>query len=71
MAKQWRTDGDARGALLKDPEAGVAAIATGIGSLSYGELAGERMKLGLCCTTPRRSTTASPTTRITRTTTTW
>jgi putative iron-regulated protein len=47
MAKQWRADGDARGTLLKDPDAGVTAIATGIGSLSYGELAGERMKLGL------------------------
>lgn len=47
MAKQWRADGDARSTLLKDADAGVAAIATGIGSLSYGELAGERMKLGL------------------------
>ena len=28
-------------------EAGLAAILTGLGSLSYGELAGERMKLGL------------------------
>jgi putative iron-regulated protein len=47
MARQWRADGEARSALLKDADAGVAAIATGIGSLSYGELAGERMKLGL------------------------
>jgi putative iron-regulated protein len=30
-----------------DPKAGVAAMLTGLGSLSYGELAGERMKLGL------------------------
>ena len=28
-------------------EAGLTAILTGLGSLSYGELAGERMKLGL------------------------
>ena len=30
-----------------DPARGVSAIFTGLGSLSYGELAGERMKLGL------------------------
>lgn len=30
-----------------DPKAGLTAILTGMGSLSYGELAGERMKLGL------------------------
>jgi putative iron-regulated protein len=47
MAKQWRADGEARETLLKDVDVGVATIATGIGSLSYGELAGERMKLGL------------------------
>ena len=29
------------------PKAGLGAILTGMGSLSYGELAGERMKLGL------------------------
>ena len=39
--------GAARAALLADPNAGLAAILTGMGSLSYGELAGERMKLGL------------------------
>ena len=33
---------------MKDPGgAGLTAIMTGMGSLSYGELAGERMKLGL------------------------
>jgi len=47
MAAQWRADGEARATLLADPDKGVAAIATGLGSLSYGELAGERMKLGL------------------------
>src|SRR5688572_16977656 len=48
MAANWRTDGAARKALLDgDPKAGISAILTGMGSLSYGELAGERMKLGL------------------------
>lgn len=47
MAAQWGTEGAARGAVMKDPSAGVTAIFTGLGSLSYGELAGERMKLGL------------------------
>ncbi len=47
MAKQWAKDGEARKALLADPKAGIAAIVTGLGSLAYGELAGERMKLGL------------------------
>jgi len=48
MAKQWGKDGSARLALLKDPNvSGLSAIFTGLGSLAYGELAGERMKLGL------------------------
>ncbi len=48
MAANWTADGAARRALLDgDAEAGLAAIVTGLGSLSYGELAGERMKLGL------------------------
>ncbi len=48
MARQWRPDGAARKALLADG-AGAALIAMfkGMGSLSYGELAGERMQLGL------------------------
>ncbi len=29
-----------------DPEAGLKSVFVGLGSLSYGELAGERMKLG-------------------------
>ena len=39
----------ARGAhaVTGDPDAGVVAILTGMGSLSYGEQAGERMRLGL------------------------
>jgi putative iron-regulated protein len=48
MTAQWAPGGAARAALLKgDPNAGLAVILTGMGSLSYGELAGERMKLGL------------------------
>jgi len=47
MAAQWTADGAARRALLGNPDGGIAAIVTGIGSLGYGELAGERMKLGL------------------------
>jgi putative iron-regulated protein len=44
MVANWAVGGPAREALA---EAGVSAILTGMGSLSYGELAGERMKLGL------------------------
>lgn len=48
MARQWQADGAARKAMTdKGLDAGIGAILTGLGSLSYGELAGERMKLGL------------------------
>jgi len=47
MVGNWTADGAARQVLLKDPQAGITAILTGMGSLSYGELAGQRMKLGL------------------------
>ncbi len=48
MAQAWESGGDARTALESMGEAGaVAAMLTGMGSLSYGELAGERMQLGL------------------------
>ena len=47
MVGNWQDDGAARKALLDDPTKGLSAILTGMGSLSYGELAGERMKLGL------------------------
>ncbi len=48
MAGHWKTDGDARQQLLRGGAQGaLSAMLTGIGSLSYGELAGERMKLGL------------------------
>ncbi|HET7715813.1 MAG TPA: imelysin family protein [Bauldia sp.] len=47
MVANWTNDGAARKALTADTNAGLIAILTGMGSLSYGELAGERMKLGL------------------------
>lgn len=48
MVGNWKADGAARKALADgEPNAGLSTILTGMGSLSYGELAGERMKLGL------------------------
>jgi len=48
MAAAWGPKGKARTALVKKGDkGGLVTILTGIGSLSYGELAGERMKLGL------------------------
>ncbi|MFT6876723.1 MAG: putative iron-regulated protein [Granulosicoccus sp.] len=48
MASAWADDGEARGALDAMGEDGaLAAMLIGMGSLSYGELAGERMQLGL------------------------
>lgn len=47
IVAQWSKDGAARTAVLADDTKGLSAIVTGMGSLSYGELAGERMKLGL------------------------
>ncbi|MCP4597985.1 imelysin family protein [Neptuniibacter sp.] len=48
MTNNWTVNGAARQDLLsKGPEGGLATILTGMGSLAYGELAGERTKLGL------------------------
>ncbi|MDD2869991.1 imelysin family protein [Neomegalonema sp.] len=47
IVAQWAEDGEARKAVTEDPQAGLTAMLTGMGSLSYGEQAGERMKLGL------------------------
>lgn len=48
MVEQWAEGGDARQAITSgDLRRNLATIFTGMGSLSYGELAGERMKLGL------------------------
>ncbi|MFT0860100.1 imelysin family protein [Ancylobacter sp. G4_0304] len=48
MTKWWGPKGKARKAVLDQKgKAALGTILTGLGSLSYGELAGERMKLGL------------------------
>jgi putative iron-regulated protein len=48
MVDNWDEDGAARTVLLQgEAPNGIATILTGMGSHSYGELAGERMKLGL------------------------
>ncbi len=47
MAANWAPDGEATKNVEADAKKGLTAILTGMGSLSYGELAGERMKLGL------------------------
>jgi putative iron-regulated protein len=52
MVAQWAEGGAARDALLADADAGLAAMLTGMGSLSYGETAGERMRLGVMLNDP-------------------
>ncbi|MEM7069763.1 MAG: imelysin family protein [Pseudomonadota bacterium] len=47
MVGNWKNDGAARKEVEENPSNGLSTILTGMGSLSYGELAGERMKLGL------------------------
>ncbi|QRM53968.1 imelysin family protein [Sinorhizobium sp. BG8] len=47
MVAAWAPEGEATNTVNADPKAGLSAMLTGMGSLSYGELAGERMKLGL------------------------
>lgn len=48
ITAQWDKGGEARTSLLNgNPQHSISTIFTGMGSLSYGELAGERMKLGL------------------------
>jgi putative iron-regulated protein len=48
MTAQWADGGEARETVLEgDGVPGLTAIVTGMGSLSYGELGGERTKLGL------------------------
>ena len=52
MQANWQAGGDARTSVTSDPAKGIVAMLTGMGSLSYGELAGERMKLGLLLKDP-------------------
>ncbi len=48
MVANWADGGAGREAVTgEDANVGLTAMLTGLGSLSYGELAGERMKLGL------------------------
>ena len=47
MVADWQPGGAAESVVVADPKVGLRAALTGMGSLSYGELAGERMKLGL------------------------
>ncbi len=47
MVDNWKDQGAARTVVTHDAREGLIAMLTGMGSLSYGELAGERMKLGL------------------------
>ncbi len=53
MAEDWAPGGAARRELAaKGADGGIITILTGMGSLSYGEQAGERMKLGLLLNDP-------------------
>ncbi|MEL6958350.1 MAG: imelysin family protein [Pseudomonadota bacterium] len=49
---QWAEGGEARASVMADEDAGIASILTGMGSLSYGETAGERMRLGVMLNDP-------------------
>lgn len=52
MVDAWAAGGAARAAVTSSGNSGLVTIVTGMGSLSYGELAGERMKLGLLLHSP-------------------
>ncbi|MGX9356189.1 imelysin family protein [Roseobacteraceae bacterium S113] len=52
MSGAWAEGGAARAELMSDASAGISAILTGMGSLSYGETAGERMRLGVMLNDP-------------------
>ncbi|WP_259782643.1 imelysin family protein [Aestuariispira ectoiniformans] len=47
MVDAWDKDGAARVEVMANVDQGLVSAFTGMGSLSYGELAGERMKLGV------------------------
>ncbi|MEP0519264.1 MAG: imelysin family protein [Hyphomicrobiales bacterium] len=52
MVGNWTSEGAARAELMGDTSEAMSTVLTGMGSLSYGELAGERMKLGLLLNDP-------------------
>jgi putative iron-regulated protein len=56
MAEQWDDGGEAREHVMEgNGSVGLTAEITGMGSLSYGELGGERTKLGLLLHDPEES----------------
>jgi putative iron-regulated protein len=53
MAQNWQPGGQAYNDLMaKGPQGGLATMLTGMGSLAYGELAGERIRLGMLLNDP-------------------
>ncbi len=52
ITAQWAEGGEARESVFADENAGITTMLTGMGSLSYGEQAGERMRLGLMLNDP-------------------
>ncbi|MBC7737569.1 MAG: peptidase, partial [Candidatus Saccharibacteria bacterium] len=52
MAANWAPGGAAATHISDDPAAALTAMLTGMGSLSYGELAGQRIRLGLMLNDP-------------------
>jgi putative iron-regulated protein len=52
MTAQWAEGGAARSDVMANEDAGIVAMLTGMGSLSYGETAGERMRLGVMLNDP-------------------
>ena len=52
MVGQWADGGAARAEVTESDVNGISAMLTGMGSLSYGEQAGERMRLGLMLNDP-------------------
>lgn len=52
MTANWAEGGAGRAAVTSNEDAAIVAMLTGMGSLSYGELAGERMKLGVMLNDP-------------------
>ncbi len=52
MAAAWAPGGQAALGITADPQAALTAMLTGMGSLSYGELAGQRIRLGLMLNDP-------------------
>jgi len=52
MAAEWAATGAARAAVMADPGGIGGRVLVGLGSLSYGEMAGQRMRLGLLLNDP-------------------